>query len=120
MNDHHGGATTATNRPLNAYITATNLLRCPADRGDFFYPNRTAFDAFGNSYRTQFGVNSFRTRHVTGDSLAAKDAPEARPIKVGMVGAQSGQQDHPRRRPVAWQPQARGSAQRLAQRPRGP
>ena len=85
VNDHHGGATPATNRPLNLYIAATNSWRCPADRGDFFYPNRTAFDAFGNSYRSQFGVNTFRTRHVTGDSLASPTSPEARPIKVDMV-----------------------------------
>ena len=85
VDDHHGGATPATNRPLNVYIAVTNSWRCPADRGDFFYTNRTAFEAFGNSYRAQFGANSFRTRHVTGDSKAAAGAPEALPIKGSMV-----------------------------------
>jgi hypothetical protein len=70
---------------LNVYVSVTNSWRCPADRGDFFYPNKTAFDAFGNSYRTQFAVNSFRTRHVTGDSVAPAGSPEARPIKVSLV-----------------------------------
>ncbi|MSU33197.1 MAG: type II secretion system protein [Pedosphaera sp.] len=85
VNDHHGGATLATNRALNIYTGGTNIWFCPADRGDFFYTNRTAFAAFGNSYRAQFGLNSFRTRHVTGDSLAAAGSSESRPIKSGMV-----------------------------------
>lgn len=85
VNDHHGGATPANKRPLNAYVAATNSWRCPADRGDFFYTTRTAFEAFGNSYRAQFGANSFRTRHVTGDALAPSSAPESRPIKGSMV-----------------------------------
>jgi len=85
VNDHHGGATPATNRPLNFYVSATNSWRCPADRGDFFYPNKTAFEAFGNSYRAQFGMNSFRTRHVTGDSLAPAGSPQALAIKGSLV-----------------------------------
>jgi prepilin-type N-terminal cleavage/methylation domain-containing protein len=85
VNDHHGGTTAATNRPLNIYVTSTNSWRCPADRGDFFYPHKTAFEAFGNSYRGQFAVNSFRTRHVLGDSLAPRGTAEARPIKGGFV-----------------------------------
>lgn len=83
--DHHGGAVAATNRPLNIYVGGTNIWRCPADRGDFFYTNRTAFEAFGNSYRAQFAVNSFRTRHVTGDIKAALGSPEASPIKTSLV-----------------------------------
>ena len=85
VDDHHGGATSATNRPLNYYAGATNLWKCPADRGDFFYVNKTAYEAFGNSYRTQFGANSFRTRHVTGDSKAALGTPEATPIKGSLI-----------------------------------
>ncbi|MFO1501214.1 MAG: type II secretion system protein [Verrucomicrobiota bacterium] len=89
VNDHHGGTVAATNRPLNLYVGSTNTWRCPADRGDFFYTNKTAFDAFGNSYRTQFAVNSFRTRHVTGDLLAPVGSAESRPIKVGLVSQSS-------------------------------
>jgi prepilin-type N-terminal cleavage/methylation domain-containing protein len=90
IDDHHGGATGATNRPLNVYAPGTNLWRCPADRGDFFYPQKTAFLAFGNSYRTQFGANSFRTRHVTGDSKATRGSPESLPIKGSMVAISPG------------------------------
>ncbi len=85
VNDHHGGTVAATNRPMNRYIGNTNSWRCPADRGDFFYPNKTAFDAFGNSYRGQFAVNSFRTRHVFGDSQGTPGSAEARPIKTTLV-----------------------------------
>jgi len=85
INDHHGGTTPSNRRPLNAYVAATNSWRCPAERGDFFYTNRTAFEAFGNSYRAQFAVNSFRARHVTGDALAPASSPESRPIKGSMV-----------------------------------
>jgi prepilin-type N-terminal cleavage/methylation domain-containing protein len=85
IDDHHGGTVPATNRPLNVYVGTTNLWRCPADRGDFFYTTKTAFEAFGNSYRTQFAVNSFRTRHVTGDSQAPRGSAEATPIKSSLV-----------------------------------
>jgi prepilin-type N-terminal cleavage/methylation domain-containing protein len=85
VDDHHGGGTAATNRPVNRYVSGTNSWRCPADRGDFFYTNKTAFEAFGNSYRTQFAVNSFRTRHVMGDSRGAPGSPEAKPIKTSLV-----------------------------------
>jgi len=83
--DHHGGTVAPTNRPLNRYAGPTNLWRCPADRGDFFYTNKTAFEAFGNSYRAQFAVNSFRTRHVTGDIKAPAGSPEASPIKTSLL-----------------------------------
>ncbi len=66
VDDHHGGGAWPTNRPLNKY-TAIDLFRCPADVGDYFYTNKSCWDAFGNSYRTQFGVNTFRVRHVTAD-----------------------------------------------------
>ena len=85
VDDHHGGFTVATNRPLNRYVTSTNSWRCPADRGDFFYPHKTAFEAFGNSYRAQFALNSFRTRHVTADSRGVPGTPEATPIKGSLV-----------------------------------
>ena len=65
VDDHHGGRTAVTNRPLNHYAQVLELFHCPADVGDYFYTNKTAWAAFGNSYRTQFGVNTFRTRHVT-------------------------------------------------------
>lgn len=81
VNDHHGGATSPTNRPLNRYTQSLEVFRCPADVGDYFYLNKTAWDAFGNSYRTQFGVNTFRTRHVT----AHVDDRDIRPIKSSEI-----------------------------------
>src|SRR4029453_14603495 len=87
VNDHHGGTVSPTNRPLNHYTGgASNIWKCPADRGDFFYTNKTAFGAFGNSYRTQFAINSFRTRHVTGDLVAPRGTPEAPRTKSSLVG----------------------------------
>ena len=85
VNDHHGGTTAETNRPMNRYLGSTNIWKCPADRGDFFYTNKTAYEAFGNSYRAQFAVNTFRTRHVTGDSTAARGTQEATPIKTSLI-----------------------------------
>ncbi|MCI0537795.1 MAG: type II secretion system GspH family protein [Verrucomicrobiales bacterium] len=81
VDDHHGGFTAATNRPLNRYTQALDLFRCPADAGDFFYPNKTCWEAFGNSYRTQFEVNTFRTRHVT----APIGDPQIRPINTSHI-----------------------------------
>jgi prepilin-type N-terminal cleavage/methylation domain-containing protein len=83
--DHHGGQIPPNRRPLNVYASNTNSWKCPADRGDWFYTNKTSYEAFGNSYRGQFGLNSFRTRHVFGDAAAPQTTPESRPIKTEMV-----------------------------------
>jgi prepilin-type N-terminal cleavage/methylation domain-containing protein/prepilin-type processing-associated H-X9-DG protein len=83
VNDHHGGTTSPTNRPLNRYAQALELFHCPADVGDYFYTNKTAWEAFGNSYRTQFGVNTFRTRHVT----AHMQDNTIRPMKTSELAA---------------------------------
>ncbi|MBI2925486.1 MAG: prepilin-type N-terminal cleavage/methylation domain-containing protein [Verrucomicrobia bacterium] len=73
VDDHHGGATPADQRPLFRYAQSTDIFRCPSDVGDWFYTNKTSWEAFGNSYRVQHHYNTFRTRHVTsqiGDSTA--------------------------------------------------
>jgi prepilin-type N-terminal cleavage/methylation domain-containing protein/prepilin-type processing-associated H-X9-DG protein len=78
VNDHHGGATPSEKRPLTAYCRANDLFHCPADVGDSLYPAyKSAWEAFGSSYRTQFGVNTFRVQHVT----AAIDDLTIRPIR---------------------------------------
>jgi len=78
VDDHHGGAAPPEKRPLTPYTKATDLFHCPADVGDSLYPlSKTVWEAFGNSYRTQFGVNTFRVRHVT----AHVDDRTIRPIK---------------------------------------
>lgn len=81
VDDHHGGGAAPTNRPLNIYATAQECFHCPADVGDYFYKNKSCWEAFGNSYRTQFGGNSFRTRHIT----AHVDDRETRPITTADI-----------------------------------
>jgi prepilin-type N-terminal cleavage/methylation domain-containing protein len=66
------GTTLARDRPLNPY-TANQLqiFRCPSDHGDVNTPEfKTAWEAYGNSYHVQWAANSFRIKHVTGDSMA--------------------------------------------------
>ncbi len=66
--DQFGGFTGGTNRPLNRYAVNVNLFHCPSDKGDSLVPQfRTAWEMSGTSYRTQWGYNSFRVLHVTGD-----------------------------------------------------
>ena len=80
--DHHGGGTRPEQRPLNAYLRNTNVFHCPADKGDAEYPaSKSCWEAFGNSYRVQFGVNTFRIRHVT----AAVGDPTIYPIKASEI-----------------------------------
>jgi prepilin-type N-terminal cleavage/methylation domain-containing protein len=67
--DQFGGFTPESNRPLNRYAGTVNLFRCPSDKGDSLVPQfKTAWEMSGTSYRTQWGYNSFRILHVTGDS----------------------------------------------------
>ena len=78
VDDHHGGAATPAKRPLDAYVKMTDLFHCPGDVGDSLYPAyKSCWEAFGDSYRTQFGVNTFRVRHIT----AHVDDLSIRPIK---------------------------------------
>jgi prepilin-type N-terminal cleavage/methylation domain-containing protein len=80
--DWHGGGTPPNQRPLNSYMRNINLFHCPADKGDSEYPaSKSCWEAFGNSYRVQFGGNTFRIQHVTagvGDS-------STRPIKTSEI-----------------------------------
>ena len=70
--DQFGGFTGETNRPLNRYAVNVNLFHCPSDKGDSLVPQfKTAWEMSGTSYRTQWGYNSFRIEHVTGDSNPA-------------------------------------------------
>jgi len=82
--DAYGGLTPETNRPLNQYTRNIEVFRCPSDKGDSLVPQfKTAWDMTGNSYRTQWGANSFRILHVTGDSLSA-DAGR-RPVTTATI-----------------------------------
>jgi prepilin-type N-terminal cleavage/methylation domain-containing protein/prepilin-type processing-associated H-X9-DG protein len=80
------GTTLARDRPLNPY-TANQLqiFRCPSDRGDVNTPEfKTAWEAYGNSYHIQWAANSFRIKHVTGDSLAP-GTPLGRPMRTSEI-----------------------------------
>jgi prepilin-type N-terminal cleavage/methylation domain-containing protein/prepilin-type processing-associated H-X9-DG protein len=66
VDDHHGGMTPKEKRPLNAYIGAVEVFRCPSDQGDEEQPQiKTCWEAYGCSYRPQFGMNTFRVKRVT-------------------------------------------------------
>ncbi|MGC3957854.1 MAG: prepilin-type N-terminal cleavage/methylation domain-containing protein [Verrucomicrobiota bacterium] len=67
-----------TNRPLNVYTHNVEVFHCPRDKGDALNGvNTTVWEAYGNSYLTQFGVDSFRIKHVT----AARNGSYGTPVK---------------------------------------
>jgi prepilin-type N-terminal cleavage/methylation domain-containing protein/prepilin-type processing-associated H-X9-DG protein len=81
--DQFGGFTGEANRPLNRYAANVNLFRCPSDKGDSLVPQfKTAWEMSGISYRTQWGYNSFRILHVTGD---ANPSSQTRPITTAVI-----------------------------------
>jgi prepilin-type N-terminal cleavage/methylation domain-containing protein/prepilin-type processing-associated H-X9-DG protein len=82
VDDWHGGAAPPDKRPLTPYAKATDVFHCPGDVGDSLYPTyKSAWEAFGSSYRTQFGANTFRVRHVT----AHVDDATVRPIRSSEI-----------------------------------
>ena len=82
--DAYGGFTAESNRPLNRYAGNVGVFHCPSDKGDSLWPQfKTAWELSGNSYRTQWGYNSFRILHVTGDSGSAD--PRTRPITTAQI-----------------------------------
>jgi len=74
-----------TNRPLNEYMRAVAVFQCPADKGDFLYNAKNCFLEFGNSFLVQFQQDSFRVKHVAGDSRQPRGTYEATPIKSSEV-----------------------------------
>jgi prepilin-type N-terminal cleavage/methylation domain-containing protein len=81
--DQFGGFTAETNRPLNQYLGNINVFHCPSDKGDSLLPQfKTAWEMSGTSYRTQWGRDSFRILHVTGD---ANPASSTRPITSAVI-----------------------------------
>jgi prepilin-type processing-associated H-X9-DG protein len=83
--DSFGVNVAETNRPLNLYIQAVELFRCPADKGDEEYNAKHCFNEYGNSYLVQFQHDSFRVRHVAGDARFARTTYEGTPIKSSEV-----------------------------------
>lgn len=79
----YGGNVSETNRPLNHYVEAVESFHCPADKGDSFSQTpagRSCFTSWGNSYLPQWVGDHFRTRRVTGDSMATRGSPENTPL----------------------------------------
>lgn len=74
-----------TNRPLNRYVQAVELFRCPADKGDFLNQAKHCFTEYGNSYLVQFQHDSFRVKKIAGDLNAAVNSYEYTPIKTSEV-----------------------------------
>ncbi len=77
-----------TNRPLNRYVSAVATFHCPSDKGDSYWaaesrPN--CYLAWGTSYLPMWAVDWFGVKHVTGDSKAARTAPESQPIKTSEI-----------------------------------
>ena len=87
----HGGHVPIERRPLNKYVPAVETFHCPGDKGDSLWKAQfppgvqSCFDGWGNSYLAVWAVETLRIMHVTGDSQAAANTPEARPIKLSAV-----------------------------------
>lgn len=73
-------------RPLNEFIGSVEVFRCPADRGDPYWPEaKTCWAGWGNSYLVAWALDWFRVKHVTGDSKAGKRTPEGTPMNVSEI-----------------------------------
>jgi prepilin-type N-terminal cleavage/methylation domain-containing protein len=82
----YGAAVAETNRPLNSYARNVEVFHCPADKGDGLTPEvKTCYEAWGNSYLVQWAIDTWRVKHVTGDSLAARGSATGTPIKATEV-----------------------------------
>jgi len=75
----------ATNRPLNTYLRNLEIFRCPSDKGDELTGATNCYAQYGNSYLPQWYMDSFRTRHLVGDSSSAPGSYEATPMKLAEV-----------------------------------
>ena len=75
----------ATNRPLNAYAPALSTFNCPSDRGDAIFAISNCFGVYGNSYLTEWGLDAWRVKHVTGDPTAPAGSSLATPIRGSEV-----------------------------------
>jgi prepilin-type N-terminal cleavage/methylation domain-containing protein/prepilin-type processing-associated H-X9-DG protein len=88
----HGGKVPAERRPLNKYIASKETFRCPADKGDSYWSAdmntakaKTCYEGWGNSYLCFWGVDTFRAKHVMGNSSAGKGTADSIPMKGAEV-----------------------------------
>lgn len=78
--------TPETNRPLNLYLSAEEVFRCPADKGDSYWPQaKTCWEGWGSSYLPAWSQDWYRVKHVTGDSRAVRGSPESKSMKSSEV-----------------------------------
>ena len=64
-----------TNRPLNKLVPAIETWHCPSDKGDPNYGALNCFIEYGNSYCTQWAVESWGVRHISGDTNGVATGP---------------------------------------------
>ena len=82
----YGGRVAETNRPLNKYTGSVDVFHCPGDHGDSLNTQvKTCWEGWGNSYLVEWANDAFRVQKVTGDSKAAANTPQAKPIKESEV-----------------------------------
>jgi prepilin-type N-terminal cleavage/methylation domain-containing protein len=72
------------NRPLNRYVSNIETWHCPSDKGDGNYGAKNCFIEYGNSYCPQHKDDSWRTRHITGETQLPGTYPGT-PIKAAEV-----------------------------------
>ena len=73
-------------RPLSPYAPTVEVFWCPADQGDALYNEEHCFTGYGNSYLPQFGHDSFRVRHIVGDSRVDPNSYGGTPMTLREVG----------------------------------
>jgi prepilin-type N-terminal cleavage/methylation domain-containing protein len=73
-----------TNRPLDRYVPTMATWDCPSDKGDPNYGAKNCFVEYGNSYCTQWAVDSWGVQHVTGETSGGAAAQPITSKKVGV------------------------------------
>jgi prepilin-type N-terminal cleavage/methylation domain-containing protein len=72
-------------RPLNRYVSNPRAWECPSDKGDPSYNAINCYLQYGTSYGSQWCDDSFRTKHVTGDSSGTYPGGPYKPIRQSEV-----------------------------------
>lgn len=72
-------------RPLNRYVSNVKTWECPSDKGDPSYNAVNCYLQYGDSYGSQWCDDSFRTKHVTGDSSGVFPGGPVKPMKSSEV-----------------------------------
>jgi prepilin-type N-terminal cleavage/methylation domain-containing protein/prepilin-type processing-associated H-X9-DG protein len=71
-------------RPLNSYAGSIEVFRCPADKGDPYWPQaKSCWEGWGNSYLPMWALDWYGVKHVTGDTNAPRGSAESKPMTQG-------------------------------------